>query len=62
MSEEQKAQIYGQLLSHHTRLHNQISEIKSQNIDLNQKQLLEIKNLENQQLQIMRKINQLLSR
>jgi len=62
MTEEQKAQIYGQLLTHHTRLHNQINEIKSQNIDLNQKQLQEIRSLEQQQVQIMRKINQLLSR
>jgi len=62
MTEEQKAQIYGQLLNEHTRLHNKINEIKGQNIDPNQKQLQEIKNLENQQFQIMRKINQLLSR
>lgn len=61
MREEQKAQIYGQLLNEHTRLHNKINEIKGQNIDLNQKQLQEIKSLENQQVHIMNKIRQLLS-
>ena len=62
MTEEQKAQIYGQLLNEHTRLHNTINEIKGQNIDLNKKQIQEIRSLEEQQVQIMRKINQLLSR
>jgi len=62
MTEEQKAQIYGQLLNEHTRLHNKINEIKGQNIDLNKTQIQEIRSLEQQQFQIMRKINQLLSR
>ncbi len=61
MSNEQKAQIYGQLLNDHTRLHNQINEIKGQNIDLNQKQLQQIRELEQRQMVIMRQINQLMS-
>jgi hypothetical protein len=61
ISNEQKAQIYGQLLNDHTRLHNQINEIKGQNIDLNQKQLQQIRELEQRQFTIMRQINQLMS-
>lgn len=61
ISEEQKASIYGQLLNEHTRLHNQINEIKGQNIELNQKQLQDIRNLEGKQRQIMQQINQLMS-
>lgn len=61
ISEEQKASIYGQLLNEHTRLHNQINEIKGQNIELNQKQLQDIRNLEGRQRQIMQQINQLMS-
>lgn len=61
MSAEQKAQIYGQLLNDHTRLHNQINEIKGQNIDLNPKQIQEIRQLEQRQVQIMQQIHRLLS-
>ncbi len=61
ISAEQKAAIYGQLLNDHTRLHNQIQEIKGQSIDLNQKQLQEIKQLEQKQLFIMQQINRLMS-
>jgi hypothetical protein len=39
MNETQKAEIYGQLLNDHTRLHNQIQEIKGQNLELNQEQI-----------------------
>lgn len=62
MTEEQKAQVYGQLLNEHTRLHNQINEIKGQNLDLNQRQIQEIRMLESRQIEIMNKIRQLLSR
>ena len=61
MNNEQKAMMYGQLLNEHTRLHNKINEIKGQNFELNQKQLNEIKKLESQQLEIMRKIRMLFS-
>jgi hypothetical protein len=61
ISVEQKAQIYGQLLNDHTRLHNQINEIKGQNIELNQKQLMEVRQLEQKQLQIMQQIHRLMS-
>ena len=61
MNEINKANVYGQLLNEHRRLHNLINEIKSQNLDLTQSQLLEIKQLEKQQVKIMNDINKLLS-
>jgi hypothetical protein len=61
MTEQQKAVMYGQLLNEHTRLHNRINEIKGQNIDLNQSQISEIRKFESQQVQIIRKINSLMS-
>jgi hypothetical protein len=61
MNESQKAAFYGQLLNEHTRLHNQINEIKGQNIDLNKSQMDDIRKLEMRQLQIMKQIKQLMS-
>ena len=61
MTEQEKAVMYGQLLNEHTRVGNQISEIKGQNIELNEKQKAEIKGLENRQIDIMFKIRKLLS-
>jgi len=61
LSNEQKAQIYGQLLNDHTRLHNQINEIKGQNLELDDKQRQQIRELEQQQMTIMRRINLLMS-
>ena len=63
MNEEQKAQIYGMLLNEHTRLHNRINEIKSENhLGLSKETQQELIKLENNQKEIMRKINLLLSR
>jgi len=61
MNEQQKADMYGQLLNEHTRLHNQINEIKGQNLELNQSQIQEVRNLEQAQLRIMQQINRLMS-
>lgn len=61
MTNEEKAQHYGQLLNEHTRISNQISEIKGQSIDLNPKELAKIKELEGKQIQIMNTIHRLLS-
>lgn len=61
MKQEQKAQLYGQLLNEHTKLHNRINEIKGQNLDLNKKQIDDIRNLERQQHLIMNKIRSLFS-
>ena len=46
MTNEQKAQVYNQLMSEHIRLSNQISSIKGENIDLNQDQIQRIKIVE----------------
>ncbi len=62
MSESEKANLYGMLLNQHTKLHNQINEIKGQSIDLSNSQITEIKRMEIAQMGIMRQINQLLSR
>lgn len=61
MTQEEKAQQYGNLLNQHTRLSNMISEIKGQDIELNPKQLSRIRELQNQQVQVMNTINRLLS-
>jgi hypothetical protein len=61
MTEQQKAVLYGQLLNEHTRLGNKISEIKGQDIEMNQKQQADIKMLQNQQVDIMNKIRKMLS-
>jgi hypothetical protein len=61
MTQEEKAQQYGNLLNQHTRISNMISEIKGQDIELNPKQLSKIRELQNQQVLIMNTINRLLS-
>ena len=61
MNETQKAEIYGQLLNDHTRLHNQIQEIKGQSLELNQEQTGKIKHLEEGQRRIMSALNKLMS-
>lgn len=59
MNQDRKAEIYGELLNTHTRISNQISEIKGQSIELSQEQLKNIRILENRQLQIMSQIRRL---
>lgn len=61
MTNEQKAQMYGDLLNQHTRISNKIASIKGESIELNQQQLNEIQKLQNQQIKIMNDINKLLS-
>lgn len=62
MNENQKADLYGQLLNEHTRTFNNINEIKGQGIDLNQDQLSKINQLEKRLSDIMRQINLLLQK
>lgn len=62
LNEAQKAAIYGDLLNQHTRLHNQINEIKGSDINLKPEQLNEIKKLEQAQLRIMQQINILMNK
>lgn len=59
MNHEEKAVMYGQLLNEHTRIGNQISEIKGQSIDLNIQQRNKIKELEGRQVQIMSALKRL---
>lgn len=61
MREQEKAILYGQLLNEHTRIGNQISEIKGQSIELNEKQSSQVKQLQGRQIDIMNKIRKLLS-
>jgi hypothetical protein len=62
MNEQEKARVYGELLNEHTRLHNKINEIVGQNIELSKEQKDNVTKLKNRQVDILRKINQLLSR
>jgi hypothetical protein len=59
MTNEQKAQMYNQLMFEYTRLQNQASSIKGEAIDLNQKQLNEIREIENRMRMIMSKVSSL---
>jgi hypothetical protein len=47
MNNSQKAEKYNQLMFEHTRIQNKISSIKGESINLDQKQLNEIRELEN---------------
>jgi hypothetical protein len=59
MTEQQKANAYGQLLNEHTRLHNQINEIKSQNLDMTFEDKKKVMELQARQAQIMNSIKKL---
>jgi hypothetical protein len=39
MTQEQKSQLYSNLLLQHTRLDNQINEIKAENFEMNDEQM-----------------------
>lgn len=59
MTNEQKAQVYNQLISEHTRIQNKISSIRGESINLNQQQLSEIRELENKLRFIMERVSRL---
>lgn len=61
MNDTLKANLYGQLLNEHRKLHNRITEIKGQNNELSAQDELKIKELERQQVKLMGEINRLLS-
>jgi len=46
MTNEQKGIRYSQLMMEHTRLQNKVAEIKGQSIELNERQKMEIKELQ----------------
>jgi hypothetical protein len=47
MNNEQKALKYNQLMIEYTRTQNQISSIRGESLELNERQLKDIQNLEN---------------
>jgi hypothetical protein len=61
MTQEQKAQSYGNLLNEHTKCFNEINLIKSESLELNREQRLKIQQLELRQQQIMAEVNKLMS-
>lgn len=60
MNEQQKAQIYGNLLNEHTKCFNEINRIKAESLELNQDQKNKIQKFEQRQSQIMMEINKLM--
>ena len=61
MREEEKAQIYGNLLNEHTKLFNEINRIKGDSLELSLEQKRKISEMEQRQVQIMNQIRTLLS-
>lgn len=59
MNEEQKAGLYGQLLNEHTKLFNEISLLKSENMDGNPEKNRKIAILEQKQFEIMNRMKTL---
>ena len=47
MNNEQKAEMYNQLMYEYTKTQNQISSIKGESINLNESQLRQVRELEN---------------
>ena len=56
MNNEQKAQLYNQLMFEYTKLQNRVSSIKGESINLNQNQINEIRNIESKMNLIMNKV------
>lgn len=59
MTEQQKATLYGNLLNEHTKLFNQISLIKSENLEMNPQQMKQVRELEMKQSQIMEQVKRM---
>jgi hypothetical protein len=59
MNNEQKAEMYNQLMYEYTRTQNQISSIKGESINLNESQLKSVKELENKLRFLMDKVTRL---
>ena len=61
MNEQQKAEHYGRLLNEHNKLGNLVSEIKGENIQMNDNKMSRIKVLQTKQVQIMNTIRAMLN-
>ena len=59
MTQEQKSQLYSNLLQH-TRLDNQINEIKAENFEMNDEQMGRIRGLQSKQGQLVGQMQQLM--
>ena len=59
MNNEQKAQMYNQLMYEYTKTQNQISSIKGESFELNEKQLSEVRELENKLRYLMERATRL---
>ena len=59
MTNQQKAELYTQLMYEHTKIQNKISSIKGESINLNEQQLLQIRDLENKLRFLMNKVSKL---
>ena len=59
MNNEEKANVYNQIMFEYTKVQNQISSIKGESIDLNERQLREVRELENRLRFLMEKISRL---
>ena len=59
MTEEQKAQVYGNLLNEHTKYFNEINRIKAESLDLNQEQRQRVQQFEEKQRKIIEQIKNL---
>jgi hypothetical protein len=53
MNNSQKAERYNQLMLEYTRIQNRISSIKGESINLDQKQMNDVRQLENRLREIM---------
>jgi hypothetical protein len=60
MTQEQKSQLYSNLLLQHTRLDNQINEIKAENFEMNDEQMGRIRVLQSKQGQFVTQMQQLM--
>lgn len=56
MNNEQKAEMYNQLMYEYTRTQNQISSIKGESINLNESQLKMVRDLEGKLKYLMDKV------
>jgi len=59
MTNEQKAQVYNQLMFEHTVLSNQINSIKGESIDLNADQQQRIRVIESKIREVMNRLSRL---
>ena len=59
MNNEQKAEMYNQLMFEYTRTQNQISSIKGESINLNESQLRQVRDLEGKLKFLMDKVTRL---